>query len=120
MILKTTSASSFPLGNDIGESCLSGLTWTSARPIPQGFIRAPFLKDFSGTEVGQCFGPFLNSVIYEEFSNPLQIGAANYHDISNIGVRRNLLCFNWLPMLWLSVGSPTRRVVRSLPVITNG
>ena len=91
MILKTTSPPSLPLGNDIGEWCLSGLAWTSARPVPYQFIRAPFLKNYSGAEVSQRFGPFLNSVIYEEFSNRLPIVAANYHDISNIGVRRNLL-----------------------------
>ena len=84
MILKTTSPPSLPPGNDIGESCLSGLTWTSARSIPQRFTQVPFLKDRSGTEVSRSFGPFLNSVIYEEFSNWLQTIAANQQDITSV------------------------------------
>ena len=55
------------------------------------------MKDLSGTEISQNFGPLLNSRIYEKFSNWLHIGALKHHDIPNIGVRRNLLHFNCLP-----------------------
>ena len=55
------------------------------------------MKDLSGTEISQNFGPLLNSRIYEKFSNWLHIGALKHHDSPNIGVRRNLLHFNCLP-----------------------